>query len=1025
MEQHEFVLAVICLLCPYISNRMACDAPFPLSAEHLPLKAEQGFGDDGQILPSLVVTHVPCTPTKRDNALDMESGAQVVSTMSPVTFQMPTSPCTPSLLKSSISAMMKNMKFFKPDELEVEATGRSVGPFESDSLKAKVEHQEVLELSGRTTDKDVLIETMNAKRSNDKVMKAVEEGLLQEEKIPSFTEWMKKALQESDQETPVGETSEKTMQSKITLNNYASVDCGAKVISTNSEAQSASSLLVDNMDFYMLSPCSARIWVIIELCEMVQVRLIETGNLELFSSMPAEIIIMGSDRYPAREWLNLGKLQAEPLRAIQTFPVQEHVFIRYVKMEVLSTHGTEYYCPLSLLRVFGVGMVEEYEEVTDRTHGSHPNSLLHSDDMDVAMETDEKLRSTSLLKSAAHSVLSMFRTTDHHLQSDKQGSGIAGVNDKKHRPLLKDDSLTTSIPDWSGSKEISKEEEKDGQEQQNDGQGEDWEKQLTEENELNADWKPRDKTTEQSADAADEMSGGKGRFRTSDERRERCCVLPPTSVSFQGLVLKTCGRTSPKEGKPHEIVQDVSSMQPPEFQSESQIEMSVSPSLSLFATPSASLVIKQSEDSVSNKDLVTTTTTNTVTSNGEKMSTRGESWEHELLPSQGATRHSLLLDYRSPLAAQSDEESFTLDDTVSRGSDSSVAVSMGQNILDTYIEIETPIDQTIAPGNDQHSSKPGVKTMDFLDVGLITRSPGPFDRSVVPSVPKSSAPSFGSSGWTESGAKGSLGSLPNQVGLPPKESVLVRLENRLRSLQQNVSLSSRYLEELSKRFQRIEEVQKKIGEVVSKLGKDSQRILDQDGRQNQALARLKSDVAELVSHLRGLEHSFQLSMAEAVTTRVLLVFIVLVLGLGLVTVPTLWARRGFAFTPRRLIESNSTAVSQDVELTLPESLSLPASSDHHENCLGCAVSEEHGRRSETLSHLYSEKSRPGTCQTFYQCQEPFTSSSSSSSSASSSPPEARFPLLCGLSRCWFACKPGTLNHGRASGLTRSLESLNH
>uniref|UniRef100_A0A8C4QXK6 SUN domain-containing protein n=1 Tax=Eptatretus burgeri TaxID=7764 RepID=A0A8C4QXK6_EPTBU len=342
------------LLSPYLSNGLAREASLPLSskmkrtAEHLPFQAEQRFGDHVQIVPSLAVTPVPRTPTETDNALDTESGAQVVATVCSVNFEKPPPSCTPSLLKSGISdTIIKDVKFFKPDELEVEALEQSVGPLESDSLKVK--HHEVVELPGRTTDKNMLIETMKAERHNE-VVKVVEGGLLQEEKIPSFTEWMKKVLEESDQETPVGETSEKTVRSKMTLNNYASVDCGAKVISTNSEAQSASSLLVDNTDLYMLSPCSAKTWVIIELCEVVQVRLIETGNLELFSSMPAEIIIMGSDRYPAREWLNLGTLQAEPLRAIQTFPLKEHVFIRYFKVEVLSFHGTEYYCPLSLLR---------------------------------------------------------------------------------------------------------------------------------------------------------------------------------------------------------------------------------------------------------------------------------------------------------------------------------------------------------------------------------------------------------------------------------------------------------------------------------------------------------------------------------------------------------------------------------------------------------------------------------------------------------------------------------------------------
>uniref|UniRef100_A0A8C4NKT8 Uncharacterized protein n=1 Tax=Eptatretus burgeri TaxID=7764 RepID=A0A8C4NKT8_EPTBU len=326
---------------------------------------------------------------------------------------------------------------------------------------------------------------------------------------------------------------------------------------------------------------------------------------------------------------------------------------------------------LWVYRVFGVGMVEEYEEVTERTHRSHPNSRLHSDDMDAAVETDEKLRSTSLLKSAARSVLSMFRTTDPHLQTDKQGSGIAGVNDKKDQPLLKDDSLTTPIPDWSRSKEINKEEEKDGEERRTDGQGEGLEQKLTEEKEVNADWKLQGKHKQGTTGAAEhelETTRGEGRYQLSDQHRKKCCVLPSTSASFRSLALKTCGSTSPKEGRPHEIVQDVLPMQPPDipspsllnpstlksrpsnhvgktFQSESQDETSVSPSLSLFPTRSASLLIKRSENSVSTKNFGTTVATKTEARNGDKISTRTESWEHELLPSQGAPRHSWLLDH--------------------------------------------------------------------------------------------------------------------------------------------------------------------------------------------------------------------------------------------------------------------------------------------------------------------------------------------------------------------------------------------
>ena len=42
------------------------------------------------------------------------------------------------------------------------------------------------------------------------------------------------------------------------LRNYASSECGAKVISTNKEAQKQQSVLNENRDEYIMQPCSAR-----------------------------------------------------------------------------------------------------------------------------------------------------------------------------------------------------------------------------------------------------------------------------------------------------------------------------------------------------------------------------------------------------------------------------------------------------------------------------------------------------------------------------------------------------------------------------------------------------------------------------------------------------------------------------------------------------------------------------------------------------------------------------------------------
>lgn len=59
---------------------------------------------------------------------------------------------------------------------------------------------------------------------------------------------------------------------KMRNKNYASPDCGAKLLSTNSEAKAAGSFLSSSRDEYLLSPCNSRIWFVVELCEAVQLK---------------------------------------------------------------------------------------------------------------------------------------------------------------------------------------------------------------------------------------------------------------------------------------------------------------------------------------------------------------------------------------------------------------------------------------------------------------------------------------------------------------------------------------------------------------------------------------------------------------------------------------------------------------------------------------------------------------------------------------------------------------------------------
>lgn len=148
--------------------------------------------------------------------------------------------------------------------------------------------------------------------------------------------------------------------------NYASTECAATVVKTNLQSKGASAILVENKDSYMLNQCSLQQkFVIIELCQDILVDTLIVGNFEFFSSTFRHIRVSVSDRYPVdspSRWQVLGVFEAANVRDIQSFSIENPlIWARYLKIEVLSHYGDEYYCPISLVRVHGKTMMEEYK----------------------------------------------------------------------------------------------------------------------------------------------------------------------------------------------------------------------------------------------------------------------------------------------------------------------------------------------------------------------------------------------------------------------------------------------------------------------------------------------------------------------------------------------------------------------------------------------------------------------------------------------------------------------------------------
>lgn len=161
--------------------------------------------------------------------------------------------------------------------------------------------------------------------------------------------------------------------------NFASLDCAATIVKTNSEASGATSILTENKDRYLLNPCSAlNKFIIIELCQDILVEEVGLANFEFFSSTFSRIRLSVSDLYPVAKngWRVLGEFDAEDSRNLQSFPIQNpQIWARYLRVEILSHHDNEFYCPLSLLRVHGKTMMDEFKmESTQEFPFSQENS---------------------------------------------------------------------------------------------------------------------------------------------------------------------------------------------------------------------------------------------------------------------------------------------------------------------------------------------------------------------------------------------------------------------------------------------------------------------------------------------------------------------------------------------------------------------------------------------------------------------------------------------------------------------------
>jgi len=144
--------------------------------------------------------------------------------------------------------------------------------------------------------------------------------------------------------------------------NFASIECGAKLIKSSKNLKHPNHIINKNNDEYMLFECIEETFFIIELCETIKVIRFELDNFELYSGTPKNFTVRTIDKYSnnINQWIVIGNFEAtsDKMEAQNFSDLEIKSFGKFIRVDVNSFHGTEHFCTLTSFRVFGMS---EYE----------------------------------------------------------------------------------------------------------------------------------------------------------------------------------------------------------------------------------------------------------------------------------------------------------------------------------------------------------------------------------------------------------------------------------------------------------------------------------------------------------------------------------------------------------------------------------------------------------------------------------------------------------------------------------------
>ena len=181
--------------------------------------------------------------------------------------------------------------------------------------------------------------------------------------------------------------------------NYAAKSAGAVIIDSSKDFKYKGNILDDVESNYALVPCASKHkYVTISLSEDAQVDGISLKNAEAYSGTLTDVQVLGSAKYPTKQWTLLGEINVENNNNKQSFKLPRPAWINFVKLRFRSHYGDEFYCTLTRVIINGQSMMDAVQKTLDEASfidEDEDEDGLYNDDDDNKYGNDAAVSTTA------------------------------------------------------------------------------------------------------------------------------------------------------------------------------------------------------------------------------------------------------------------------------------------------------------------------------------------------------------------------------------------------------------------------------------------------------------------------------------------------------------------------------------------------------------------------------------------------------------------------------------------------------